>query len=73
MGLNSKEPSTMVKEEVNNDGFREIGECMFFLFGFFTCVIVFRIFFLLAISVCVFLVKKTWVSLESFFLLSLNS
>ncbi|XP_044478284.1 protein TIFY 6B-like isoform X3 [Mangifera indica] len=25
MGLNSKEPSTMVKEEVNNDGFREIG------------------------------------------------
>lgn len=30
MGLNSKEPSTMVKEEVNNDGFREIGECMFF-------------------------------------------
>lgn len=38
MGLNLKEPLAMVKEEVNNGGFRETGVCMFFSFAFFPCL-----------------------------------
>lgn len=38
MGLNLKEPLPLVKEEVNSDGYKEIGMCFVLLFSFFTFI-----------------------------------